>query len=48
MTFLIILRKQVVGLAERLDELSLPGGAKTRFLKQLETARKEQKSCPDA
>jgi hypothetical protein len=38
---LIVLRKQIGGLAERLQELSLPGGAKATFEKQLETARKE-------
>ena len=36
---LIILRRQIVGLAERLHEISLPGGAKATFAKELETAR---------
>jgi hypothetical protein len=44
-TLLIFLRKQLVGLAERLQELSL-GGAKATFEKQLETARREADKLP--
>src|SRR5713101_1161073 len=42
---LIFLRKQLVGLAERLQEFSL-GGAKATFEKQLETARREAEKLP--
>ena len=36
---LILLRGHLAGLAERLEELSLPGGARARFAKQLDEAR---------
>jgi hypothetical protein len=36
---IIILRRQIVDLAERVQEISLPGGAKATFEKQLEVAR---------
>jgi hypothetical protein len=45
-TLLIILRKQIIGLAERLQEISLSGGAKAIFQKQLEVARLEAESLP--
>jgi len=45
LSLLITLRKQLVGLAERLQEFSL-GGAKATFEKQLETARKEAEKLP--
>jgi hypothetical protein len=43
---IILLRRQLVGLAERLQELSLPGGAKATFERQLETARIEAERLP--
>jgi hypothetical protein len=36
---LVILRKQIVSMAERITEISLPGGAKAKFEKQLQRAR---------
>lgn len=42
---LVLLRKQLVELAERLQEFSL-GGAKATFEKQLETARQEADKLP--
>ncbi|MEH2592224.1 hypothetical protein [Bradyrhizobium sp. AZCC 1721] len=45
LSLLFILRKQLVALAERLQEFSL-GGAKATFEKQLETARKEAEKLP--
>jgi hypothetical protein len=41
-TLLILLREQIGSLAEHLQELSLPVGARASFEKQLETARKSQ------
>jgi hypothetical protein len=48
LVLLFMLRKQIPSLAERLEELSLPGGAKAKFEKQLETARIEAEKLPDA
>jgi hypothetical protein len=45
LSLLFILRKQLVGLADRLQEFSL-GGAKATFENQLETARKEAEKLP--
>ncbi|MBR0965116.1 hypothetical protein JQ554_09935 [Bradyrhizobium diazoefficiens] len=45
LSLLFIVRKQLVGLAERLQEFSV-GGAKATFEKQLETARKEAARLP--
>lgn len=45
---LIVLREQIVGLAERLQELSLPGGAKATFQRELEIARGEAENLPPA
>jgi hypothetical protein len=45
---LVILRKQLVGLAERLQEISLPGGAKATFEKQLQAARVIEATSPPA
>jgi hypothetical protein len=41
-TMLIILRKHLGGLAERVEEITLPGGAKAKFLKALEEVRAER------
>jgi hypothetical protein len=45
LSLLFILRKQLVGLADRLQEFSL-AGAKATFEKQLETAREEAERLP--
>jgi hypothetical protein len=45
---LIVLREQIVGLAEQLQELSLPGGAKATFQRGLEIAREEAENLPPA
>jgi len=38
---LILLRKHLASMAERLEELTLPGGAKAKFDRQLDVARTE-------
>src|SRR3954454_5902101 len=45
---LFLLRRQLAGLAERLQELSLPGGAKATFEKNLAGARRDaEKIAPE-
>ena len=46
LVLLFVLRKHLGGLAERLDELSLPGGAKATFRKRLDELRQETESLP--
>jgi hypothetical protein len=43
---LFVLRKQLIGLAIRLKELSLPGGMKATFEKELETGRSIAEQIP--
>jgi hypothetical protein len=38
---LVLLRKHLASMAERLEELTLPGGAKAKFDRQLDAARTE-------
>lgn len=44
---LFLLRKQLTRLAERLEELSLPGGMKATFEKQLQAGREIVEQIPD-
>ncbi|QUS40516.1 hypothetical protein RPMA_18010 [Tardiphaga alba] len=45
---LYLLRKQITGLAERLKELSLPGGMKATFEKELQVGREIVEQIPVA
>lgn len=45
---LIILRRQIGSLATRLDELTLPGGAKAKFVRELDAVRKVSEKIPIA
>lgn len=39
---LVLLRKNLGGMAERIEEITLPGGAKAKFVKALDQARAEK------
>lgn len=46
LVLLFLIRNHIGGLAERIEEISLPGGAKARFRRQLETARRIAEEAP--
>jgi hypothetical protein len=46
--FLIILRNHIGGLAARIEELRFPGGAQAKFVKELDSVRKQSEKIPIA